>query len=122
MKAFGWLQLLQRGDLTLKLKGPRGHSLRPIQVQFRTFQVRADGSKFQVGPIRTPVEGALGEFYVTGYAGELGQPGEWEVEWRYQKDRGSPVQIVQERFLVKDAVSAKTAKDVTVRKNKTGWY
>lgn len=120
-KTFGWLQLLQRGDLPVFICDSTGPVI-PFSVRYRLLHVRPDGSRHAVGPEeRTPVAGVAGEFYVTGRAGEQGQPGRWIVEWTFQRTREAIPQAVELHYSVVDGVMAGYPRDVTCRKIKFGW-
>lgn len=120
-KAFAWQQLLQRGDLSVFVCDSAGPVV-PVLISYRLLQVRLNGSRQQVGPqSRKPVPGVAGEFYVTGRAGEHGQPGQWIVEWTFQRTRYSMPQVVELPYMVLDTVMAGTPGDVTCRKIKFGW-
>lgn len=83
--------IFQRGDLPLFITDSSGNATNPYKVTF-TLYYRAGNSpcELQVGPIdRTPVQAKIGEYYVSGVAGECGQPGQWYVEWKYQESFGS---------------------------------
>ncbi len=120
-KTFGWQQPLQRGDLSVFVCDGTGPVV-PSSISYRLMHVRLNGSRQQVGPrTRTPVAGMQGEFYVTGRAGEHGQPGQWIVEWTFQRTGCSTPQVVELPFMVLDAVMAGIPGDVTCRKVKFGW-
>lgn len=120
-KCFRYLQLLQRGDLPIYISDRAG-PVSPFRVTFTMFQVRPNGTKFQVGPAhRTPAAGVVGEYYVTGHAGEQGQPGDWIVRWEYQRSFDGAFQTKEMEFRVLDAVLANDPRDVTVRVQKYGW-
>lgn len=120
-KTFGWQQVLQRGDLSVFICDAAAPVV-PVIISYRLIQVRLNGSRQPVGPReRTPVAGMPGEFYVTGRAGEHGQPGQWIVEWTFQRTRCSAPQVVELPFMVLDAVMATVPGDRTCRKIKFGW-
>jgi hypothetical protein len=120
-KTFSWLQLLQRGDLSVFICDALGPVI-PFAIKYRLIQVRLNGSRQAVGPReRTPVPGVAGEFYATGRAGEHGQPGQWIVEWTFQRASQSEVQVVELPYMVLDAVLSGDPLDVTCRKVKFGW-
>jgi hypothetical protein len=120
-KTFGWLHLLQRGDLSVFICDGAGPVI-PVAIQYRLIQVRLNGSRQALGPqARSPAAGFPGEFYVTGRAGEHGQPGQWIVEWTFRRAWQSTPQIVELPYMVLDAVMAGDGRDVTCRKIKFGW-
>jgi hypothetical protein len=117
--AFTYLQPLSRGDLALYLSDEAG-PVAPTSVSYTLFFVRPDFSLLEVGASRrVPVSGAVGEYYVTGRAGELGQPGRWLVRWEYQLSPHAPAQVKDKCFYVQDAVQSPL--DTTVRSVKYGW-
>lgn len=120
-KTFRYMQVLQRGDLPIYLCDANG-PVSPYKITFTLFQQRPDGTSFQVGPQhRTPAEGEVGEFYVTGRAGESGQPGCWHVRWEWQRSFDGAYETKEMEFRVEDAVLAGDPRDVTVRVRKYGW-
>jgi hypothetical protein len=120
-KTFRYLQVLQRGDLPIYICSRNG-PVSPYAVSYTLYQQRPDGTKFQVGPAgRTPAEGEVGEYYVTGRAGESGQPGCWTVVWTWQRSFDGATETKNMEFRVEDAVLAADPRDVTVRVRKYGW-
>jgi len=120
-KCFRYLQLLQRGDCSIFISDARG-AVSPAVVTYTLFQQRTDGSRRQVGPAgRTPARGDVGEFYITGRAGESGQPGIWTVQWTFQRDFQGRKETKEQSFQVLDAALAADPRDVTVRIEKYGW-
>ena len=118
-KQFRYGQRLTRGGLSIYLCNQAGPII-PAHISFTLYQVRSDGSRFRVGPKdRIPVPGSIGEFYVTGSAGECGQPGCWQIEWVVQQNGLSPVQTRRMDFLVVDAAASPC--DNTPRVRKYGW-
>jgi len=61
----------------------------------------------------------IGEFYVTGLAGEGGQPGDWLIRWEVQNSAGAHIQTIEQRFQVLDAVAVSPRDGHRV--NKHGW-
>jgi len=120
-KTFKWMQLFQRGDLALFLQDGK---LVPSDVSlifFALYQVKGQ-SRVPRGPQRrTPAKGALGEYYVTGLAGESGQPGDWIIVWTYQAEPGDPLVNVEYPFKVVDSVVSEVSNSLLVRKRKYGW-
>lgn len=92
----------------------------PVGISYTLFQVRSDQSLVQVGSSHTPTHGGVGEYYVTGRAGELGQPGNWLIRWEYQYTAMSLPETKEDTFVVQDAVLAKLP-DSSVRIQKYGW-
>lgn len=120
-KQFRYGHRFQRGDLSIYLCDLGGPVL-PAHISYTLYQFRSDGSRFRVGPRdRQPVPGTCGEFYVTGTAGECGQPGCWAVEWKIQRNGLAPVQVKMMEFMVVDAVLAACPCDTTPRVKKYGW-
>jgi hypothetical protein len=109
------------GGLQLFLRNSSGPVM-PASVSFTLYWLR-NGTPFQAGPAnRVPARGPnVGQFYVTGRVGEFGQPGDWLVRWTYQQNFFSPIQEVESRFTVRDAVAAADPRDTTVRILKYGW-
>lgn len=120
-KTFRWMQLFQRGDLSIFFCDGDG-TVAPIQVVYSLYFVRLGGTRRPVGPPnREPVSGDFGEFYAVGSAGAGGQPGNWVIEWKYQRSIFHPVEVVEMPFMVLDAVLAQDPYDITDRKVKFGW-
>lgn len=120
-KCFRYLQLLQRGDCSIFISDATG-AVSPAQITYTIYQKRPDGSRRQVGPAgRTPGRGCVGEFYVTGRAGEGGQPGDWVVRWEYRRSFQGYPEVKEQEFRVLDAVLAADPRDTTVRVRKYGW-
>lgn len=120
-KTFRWLQALQRGDLSVFIHDG-SNAIAPVRVAYSLAQLRLDGSRKYVGPQnRTPVKGSLGEFYATGRAGESGQPGQWIIEWLFQRTFQSDVQRTEMYFQVLDAVAVGDPREQLERRIKFGW-
>lgn len=120
-KTFSWMQLLQRGDLAIFICDAQS-GVSPYAIKYRMLYARPDGTFKPVGPQnRTPAAGQVGEFYATGRAGELGQPGNWVIEWTFQRTYQAEHQVVEMPFQVYDAVLAADPLDITDRKQKYGW-
>ncbi len=113
-------EFLHDDELTISLWDSTGH-ISPVRIVYRLYQVRSDGSRFQVGSQRVPVEKSVGEYYAAERAGELGQPGDWVVVWEFQKDSQTAPQLEEMAFRVSDAVMAADPNDTTVRSRKYGW-
>lgn len=120
-KTFAFMQFLERGDLPIYISLSSG-PVSPYQITFTLFEVRSDHSLRQAGASgRVPAQGVVGEYYVTGRAGDLGQPGRWLIRWEYQHTETSPVQVKEMCFYVQDAVLADSPLDVIIRAQKYGW-
>jgi hypothetical protein len=97
--SFRYGQAFQPKDLGLCVRDAAGQHYAPAAITYTLYQVAAGGQKIVVGPYRrTPSQQSLGTYYATGVAGDLGQPGEWRIVWRYEGPRG-PVEVEQP-FLV----------------------
>lgn len=122
-KTFQWFQLLQRGDLSIFICERDGGIVVPLVIVYSLYLVRPDGSRKPVAAQqnRRPVAGTPGEFYVTGRAGEGGQPGNWLIEWQIQKGPQYPLQVVEMPFRVLDSVLLQSPTDLTPRRVKFGW-
>lgn len=119
---FRWLQTFQKGDLTIRLTDVRGNPVGPIFLAYTMFQVLPTGVLHQVGPTdRKPATASVGCYYVTGTAGEGGQPGCWAIRWRYQQRYGDPVVEQYQQFQILDAALARDPLDTTPRACKYGW-
>lgn len=119
-KSFRWGYTFTRCDLTLQLREPGGNPFSPIIVLYRMFRALPGGALQPVGPFnRIPVRDGVGDYYVTGTAGELGQPGDWVIEWRWQRSTFSPTQVERFPFRVLDAVAA--GDTCLCRTTKYGW-
>lgn len=112
-----FLNTLSRGDLGIFVRDHRG-PLVPAEITYTLHQVRPDGSKFQVGPRNPPVRGRVGEFYVAGRVGALGQPGNWVIRWEFRINFNSPVQVREYPFVVLDAAAESPP---ATRFRKFGW-
>lgn len=119
-----WGQTLGVGDLMLAIRDLAGNPFAPIIVLYRLYQVLPGGGLLPVGdPNRRPAKCGkrLGVYYVTGIAGDCGQPGDWVVEWRWQRSTFAPTQMERRPFKVLDAVLDTSTPDGTCRVNKYGW-
>ncbi len=83
---FAFCQLFQRGDLPLLLKGSNNQPTDPFRVTYALYLIQPGvPDPLLIGcEDRTPVKAAVGEYYVSGRAGEGGQLGDWFVRWQYQ--------------------------------------
>ena len=121
---FRWGQIFGPGDLMLSIRDTSGNPFAPVVVLYRMFQILKGGSLHPVGPFnRRPVacQKRLGVYYVTGTAGELGQPGDWVLEWRWQRSPYTQPVIERRPFRVLDAVLDTSISDKTCRVKKYGW-
>jgi hypothetical protein len=84
---FRWGQVFQRGDLPIYITDADGSPLDPFSVVYTlSYLPKNSACARQVGPCqRYPVKADVGEYYVTGIAGEFGQPGDWYVNWTLQE-------------------------------------
>jgi len=117
--AFSWMQDFQRGDLEICIIDRHGNPLKPAQVTYTLFQLVRGCQLVQVGcGERKPASSGFGRYYVTGTAGEGGQPGYWVVRWRFRRSFGEPCVEQDVNFQVQDAIAAG---DTTPRMCKYGW-
>jgi hypothetical protein len=95
---FKWGYVFQRGDLPIFITDTAGNPVSPFKVTFTLFRYSKGAcGPMRVGPCdRTPVMADVGEYYVSGVAGQCGQPGDWLVEWKFQESFGS--QFALDRF------------------------
>jgi hypothetical protein len=126
VKTFRWGYTLTRGDLELQVCDDSGSPFGPVVVLYSFYQIVRGGQRMIVGPAnRRPVEdkkdGKPGRYYATGTAGELGQPGEWVVVWRYQRSWWTPTQFVEQPFRVVDEVTSCEPGSLVGRCRKFGW-
>lgn len=122
--SFRYGHIFTAGDLTLAIRDTAGNPFAPIIVLYRMFRVLPGGAVFPVGPPnRRPAKCGkrLGVYYATGTAGECGQPGDWLIEWRWQKSTFAPTQVERRAFRVLDAVLDTSVPDGTCRCTKYGW-
>lgn len=119
---FRWGHTFQRGDLSICITDRFGNPVGPVCITYTLYQVVKGCQLHQVGcATRHPAMAKLGSYYVTGTAGEGGQPGPWVVRWTFQRSFGGST--VQEDFCfqVVDAVLAPIPGDTTQRVCKYGW-
>lgn len=126
VKVFRWGYILTRGDLELVVCDSSGNPFAPVVVLFAFYQIVHGGQRMLVGPPnRRPAvdgsEGKPGRYYATGTAGELGQPGEWVVVWRYQRSWWTPTVTFEEHFKVLDEVNSCDPWRMQGRHCKYGW-
>ena len=124
IQSFRWGHTFGAGDLMFSIRDTAGNPFAPIVVLYRMYRVLPGGGLLPVGdPNRRPAKCGkrLGVYYVTGTAGECGQPGDWMVEWRWQRSTFAPTQVGRYPFRVLDAVLDTSTPDATCRVNKYGW-
>lgn len=122
MGEFRWNQILGKGDLEICLQDRQGNQRGPVFIAYTMFMVTPTGVLHQTGPTdRKPAQADVGKFYVTGTAGENGQPGCWAVRWRYQRTYGDPITERLVQFRVLDAVLDCDRRDHVHRHCKYGW-
>lgn len=120
LPTFRWMQQFQLGDLEL-FTTDDGLPYSPAVCLFALYRVLPGGVRILVGdPNRRPAQQNVGHYYVTGTAGECGQPGEWVVQWRTQRFWNDQPTITELHFNVQDAVAAGPP-DPTLRSCKKGW-
>jgi hypothetical protein len=111
-----------RGDLEFKVMDRRGNPFGPVCITYTLYQMQRGCTLKQVGPSnRKPATAGVGCYYVTGSAGECGQPGLWAVRWRYQRTFGEPAVEKDCYFQVVDSVSCPIPGDTLARHCKYGW-
>jgi hypothetical protein len=119
---FRWGHTFTRGDLEICVVGAGGNPLGPVCMSYTLYKVVQGCQPIQVGPSgRKPARSGVGCYYVTGTAGECGQPGLWMVRWRYQRTFGDPVVEKDCHFLVLDSVLWPVPGDNLLRECKFGW-
>jgi len=91
--------VFSRGDLPIFFKDSSGNPTSPYLVAYSLYQQGACGAVLVGCADRTPVEAAVGEYYVSGVAAS---PGQWFVEWTYQETSTSPLTGVIFAFTVFD--------------------
>lgn len=122
---FRWNHTFGKGDLEICIHDRQGNQRGPVFIGYTMFMVSSTGVKHQVGPTdRKPAKADVGKFYVTGTAGENGQPGCWAIRWRYQRTYSDPITEQLMQFRVVDAVLAGDRDDHRHgfrRHHKYGW-
>lgn len=117
-----WSQVLGNGDLVLCLTDKRGNPVGPVFIGYTLFQVVRGCQLHQVGcSDRRPATAKLGTYYVTGTAGEEGQPGSWVIRWRFRRSFAEPIVEQDFCFRVVDAVLCPVPGDTLCRVCKYGW-
>ncbi len=119
---FRWGHTFTRGDLEICIVDGRGNPLGPVCVSYTLYKVVQGCQPIQVGATgRKPASSGVGCYYVTGTAGECGQPGLWMVRWSYQRTFGDPKLEKDCHFLVLDSVLWPVHGDTLQRSCKYGW-
>jgi hypothetical protein len=126
LKTFRYGYILTRGDLELRVCDASGNPYAPVVVLYAFYQIVPGGQRMLVGPPnRRPAvdnsQGKVGRYYATGTAGELGQPGEWVVVWRFQRSWWTPTETLEEHFKVVDEVTSGDPGAGYGRRCKYGW-
>lgn len=123
MPVFRWRDVFQQGDIEILLEDRFGNRRDPVFIGYTMLMAAPTGVLLPVGPEdHKPARASTGRYYVTGTAGEGGQPGcFWAVRWRYQRSYGEPIIEVIGQFRVLDTVLAHDPHDITQRKCKYGW-
>ncbi len=115
-----------KGDLQLFCYDSGNNPKDPFAVTYcLAFKAKGQECYATVGPLtRTPVHGAVGEFYATGIAGELGQPGQWKIIWTVQEAYNTPLMTAEFSFVVFSPSDYSVGFDqnyVSVPQNRTCW-
>ncbi len=120
--SFRWGHTFTRGDLDICLVDADNNPFKPVCVSYTLYQVVRGCVLKQVGAShRKPASSGLGCYYVTGTAGECGQPGLWAVRWHWQKTFGASAVDKDCYFQVLDAVLGPIPGDTLQRNCKYGW-
>ena len=119
---FRWGHVFTLGDLEFSLQDSCGNPFTPVSVSYTLYQMQQGDTLKQIGPSgRIPASYKVGCFYVTGTAGECGQPGLWAVCWKYQRTFSSSIIEEEHYFQVVDSVSCPIPGDNLARCCKYGW-
>lgn len=119
---FRWGQVFTKGGLEICVVDGSGNPIGPVCITYTLYQLQRGCAPKQVGPSgRKPVSPSVGCYYVTGTAGECGQPGLWLVRWRYQRTFGDPMVERDCYFQVLDSVLCPVPGDTLPRTCKYGW-
>lgn len=120
--SFRWGHVFTTGDLALCVADGSGNSIGPLYVGYTLYQIRRGCVPIQVGPSdRKPAFSSPGCYYVTGTAGECGQPGQWLIRWAYQLTFNAPMIEKDCYFTVLDHVLGPEFGDTFQRNCKYGW-
>ncbi len=97
--------IFRRGDLPIYLTDFSNNQIDPFMIRYTLFYNQpGNPNPVQVGPARrVPVRAALGEYYVSGIAGDCGVAGDWFVEWYYQENSDSEEVMDNYPFRVVDS-------------------
>jgi len=94
-----------------------------VNVSYAVYRIQQGCTPRLIGqPKRTPGKIQPSRYYVTGFAGECGQPGLWLIKWCIQKTLGP---CCEERccyFTVVDSVLSPVEGDTLPRTRKYGWF
>jgi len=119
---FRWGHIFTWGDLIYSVIDGSGKPYDPEAVGYTMYQMQPGCALEQIGPgNQRPAKHKLGCYYVTGTAGECGQPGLWMVRWCYQRTYNDPVVEEDCYFQVLDAISCPVTGDTLERYCKYGW-
>lgn len=119
--AFQWGQVFQKLDLCISVTDNVCNPIGPVNISYTLFRVVKGCQLHQAGCAdRVPVMCKVGTYYVTGCAGEGGQPGLWVVRWKYQRSFADPVIEKDMCYQVLDGVLS--PRDTTDRNCKYGWW
>jgi len=115
---FRWGHTFTMGDILYQVPG----GVDPVWICYSMYQMQTGCALKRIGPAnRQPVKSKPGCYYVTGTAGECGQPGLWAVRWRWQRSYSDPVVEELCYFQVVDAISSPVPGDTLTRYCKIGW-
>jgi len=116
---FNWGQMFQKPDLYISVTDNLCNAIGPVCISYTLYRVVRGCQLHQVGCAdRVPATCKVGTYYVTGCAGEGGQPGLWVVRWKYQRSFADPVIEKDMCYQVLDGV---LAGDTAGRECKYGW-
>lgn len=119
---FRWGKTFTKGDLAICIVDRLGNPTGPVCVSYTLYHVVHGCAPIQVGATgRKPASSSLGCYYVTGTAGECGQPGLWMIRWKYQRSIGAPVVEKDCYFTVLDSVLSPVPGDTLLRNCQYGW-
>lgn len=119
--SFRWGHQFGRGDLDICLVAAGGNPVAPVCMSYTLYQVVRGCQLIQVGGPRKPIQTNVGCYYITGTAGECGQPGLWAIRWSYQRTSGDPMMEKLCYFTVLDSVLSPVPGDTLQRSCKYGW-
>ena len=118
--AFNWGQTFQKLDLHINVTDNVCNPVGPVDISYTLYRVVKGCQLHLVGCAgRVPAICKVGTYYVTGCAGEGGQPGLWVVRWRYKRSFADPVIEKDMCYQVLDGV---LNSDTTKRNCKYGWW